>query len=45
MQSLVRIIRKKVKSESGYVLEPEVLLLGESWDVVLNDSKEDEAAR
>ena len=45
VQSLVRIIREKVKSESGYVLEPEVLLLGESWDVVLNDSKEDEAAR
>lgn len=43
VQSLVRLIREKVKRESGYELEPEVLLLGESWDAVLNEVKENEA--
>ena len=37
VQSLVRQIRQKVKNESGYELEPEVLLLGENWDDVLQD--------
>jgi UDP-N-acetylenolpyruvoylglucosamine reductase len=32
---LIRQIRAKVKAESGYVLEPEVLLVGQSWDDVL----------
>lgn len=32
---LVRRIRAKVKAESGYILEPEVLLVGQSWDDVL----------
>jgi UDP-N-acetylenolpyruvoylglucosamine reductase len=33
---LVRQIRAKVKSESGYILEPEVLLVGQTWDEVLS---------
>lgn len=37
VQSLIRRIRKKVRNESGYELEPEVLLLGESWDDVLKE--------
>ena len=32
---LVQKIRAKVKAESGYILEPEVLLVGQSWDEVL----------
>ncbi|MEC7273926.1 MAG: UDP-N-acetylmuramate dehydrogenase, partial [Verrucomicrobiota bacterium] len=32
---LIRRIRAKVESESGYILEPEVLLVGQSWDDVL----------
>lgn len=32
---LVRQIRTKVKAESGYILEPEVLLVGQSWEDVL----------
>jgi UDP-N-acetylenolpyruvoylglucosamine reductase len=34
---LVRRIRAKVKAESGYDLEPEVLLLGRSWSEVLKE--------
>ena len=34
---LVRRIRKRVKEASGYELEPEVLLLGQSWDDLLDD--------
>ena len=33
---LIRRIRAKVESESGYILEPEVLLVGQSWDDVLS---------
>lgn len=34
---LVQKVRAKVKAESGYVLEPEVLLVGQSWDEVLGE--------
>jgi UDP-N-acetylenolpyruvoylglucosamine reductase len=34
---LVKRIRAKVKAESGYILEPEVLLVGQSWDDVLSE--------
>jgi len=34
---LIRRIRAKVKEESGYILEPEVLLVGQSWDEVLGE--------
>ncbi|PXA05255.1 UDP-N-acetylenolpyruvoylglucosamine reductase [Coraliomargarita sinensis] len=34
---LVRRIRAKVKAESGYDLEPEVLLVGRSWPEVLKE--------
>lgn len=34
---LVRRVRSVIKAESGYVLEPEVLLLGKCWDDVLGD--------
>jgi UDP-N-acetylenolpyruvoylglucosamine reductase len=34
---LVRRIRAKVKAESGYDLEPEVLLVGRSWQEVLKE--------
>ncbi|TVP76307.1 MAG: UDP-N-acetylmuramate dehydrogenase [Puniceicoccaceae bacterium] len=34
---LVRRIRCKVQAESGYILEPEVLLVGQSWDDVLGE--------
>jgi UDP-N-acetylenolpyruvoylglucosamine reductase len=34
---LVRQVRAVVHAKSGYVLEPEVLLLGQSWDEVLGD--------
>ena len=34
---LVKQIRAKVKAESGYILEPEVLLVGQSWDEVLSE--------
>jgi UDP-N-acetylmuramate--alanine ligase len=34
---LVRRVRALIKAESGYVLEPEVLLLGKCWDDVLSD--------
>lgn len=34
---LVKKVRAKVKSESGYILEPEVLLVGQSWDDVLSE--------
>ncbi|NCG08131.1 MAG: UDP-N-acetylmuramate dehydrogenase [Verrucomicrobia bacterium] len=37
---LVRQVRAKVYHASGQVLEPEVLLLGQDWDVVLGDLKE-----
>ena len=36
---LVRRVRKIVKDKSGYLLEPEVLLVGQSWDDVLQDTK------
>ena len=32
---LIRRIRAKVESDSGYMLEPEVLLVGQSWDDAL----------
>ncbi len=38
---LIRRIRAKVKVESGYDLEPEVLLLGASWSEVLQEGGED----
>ena len=34
---LVQKVRTKVKAESGYILEPEVLLVGQSWDEVLSE--------
>lgn len=34
---LVRRIRAKVKADSGYILEPEVLLVGQSWNDVLSE--------
>lgn len=34
---LVRKIRAKVKAESGYELEPEVLLVGQDWSEVLGE--------
>lgn len=34
---LVKQIRARVKTESGYILEPEVLLVGQSWDDVLSE--------
>jgi len=34
---LVQQIRAKVKAESGYILEPEVLLVGNTWDAVLSE--------
>jgi UDP-N-acetylmuramate--L-alanine ligase/UDP-N-acetylenolpyruvoylglucosamine reductase len=34
---LVRQVRAVIRAKSGYVLEPEVLLLGQSWDAVLGD--------
>ncbi|MEE2988713.1 MAG: UDP-N-acetylmuramate dehydrogenase, partial [Verrucomicrobiota bacterium] len=34
---LVQKVRAKVKAESGYILEPEVLLVGQSWDEVLGE--------
>ena len=34
---LVRKVRRTVYEKSGYVLEPEVLLVGDSWDGVLAD--------
>jgi UDP-N-acetylenolpyruvoylglucosamine reductase len=34
---LVRRIRRQVKAESGYILEPEVLLVGKTWDEVLSE--------
>jgi UDP-N-acetylenolpyruvoylglucosamine reductase len=34
---LVRLVRAKVKDESGYDLEPEVLLVGSSWPEVLKE--------
>lgn len=42
VQSLIQIIREKVKHASGHSLEPEVLLLGEDWDSVLELSSEEE---
>lgn len=35
--ALVRLIRARVKAESGYELEPEVLLVGASWAEVLKE--------
>ena len=34
---LVQKVRAKIKAESGYILEPEVLLVGQSWDEVLSE--------
>lgn len=34
---LIRRVRKIIKAKSGYELEPEVLLVGASWDAVLAD--------
>jgi UDP-N-acetylmuramate--L-alanine ligase/UDP-N-acetylenolpyruvoylglucosamine reductase len=34
---LVRKVRAAIHAKSGYVLEPEVLLLGQSWDAVLGE--------
>ncbi|MEM1221325.1 MAG: UDP-N-acetylmuramate dehydrogenase [Verrucomicrobiota bacterium] len=36
---LVRQVRAAVKEKSGYVLEPEVLLMGKSWDEALAEEK------
>ena len=33
---LIRRIRAKVEAETGYVLEPEVLLVGQSWEDALD---------
>jgi UDP-N-acetylenolpyruvoylglucosamine reductase len=38
---LIRRIRAKVKSASGYELEPEVLLVGKSWEEVLKEDSND----
>jgi UDP-N-acetylenolpyruvoylglucosamine reductase len=38
---LVRRIRAKVKADSGYELEPEVLLVGKSWKDVLEEPLND----
>ena len=38
---LVRRVRAALKARSGYVLEPEVLLLGRSWDEVLEEETAD----
>lgn len=35
--ALVQQIRAKVQAESGYLLEPEVLLVGQSWDEILSE--------
>ena len=35
--NLINHIRRKVKEESGIILEPEVQLLGEDWNNILND--------
>ena len=40
VQALIQIIRDTVKQASGHCLEPEVLLLGQDWDSVLEPSKE-----
>ena len=37
--NLVRQVRSVIQSKSGYTLEPEVLLLGQSWDDVLEDKE------
>jgi UDP-N-acetylmuramate dehydrogenase len=34
---LVRQVRDLIQAKSGYLLEPEVLLLGHSWDTVLDE--------
>ena len=34
---LVRQVRAVIHAKSGYILEPEVLLLGQPWDDVLGD--------
>ena len=34
---LIQRIRATIQSKSGYILEPEVLLLGQSWEEVLKD--------
>ncbi|MFT5824767.1 MAG: UDP-N-acetylmuramate--alanine ligase, partial [Yoonia sp.] len=34
---LVRQVRAVIHAKSGYTLEPEVLLLGQSWADVLGD--------
>jgi len=34
---LVRKVRAVIHAKSGYILEPEVLLLGQAWDDVLGD--------
>jgi UDP-N-acetylmuramate dehydrogenase len=34
---LVRQVRAVIYTKAGYVLEPEVLLLGQSWEEVLGD--------
>jgi len=36
---LVRRVREKVRAETGYELEPEVLLLGESWGELLSEAE------
>jgi UDP-N-acetylmuramate--L-alanine ligase/UDP-N-acetylenolpyruvoylglucosamine reductase len=36
---LVRQVRAVVRSKSGYLLEPEVLLLGREWDAVLGEDE------
>lgn len=35
---LVRQVRDRIHAESGYLLEPEVLLLGHSWQTVLGET-------
>ncbi|MEM8867114.1 MAG: UDP-N-acetylmuramate dehydrogenase [Verrucomicrobiota bacterium] len=40
---LVRQVRAAVEAKSGYVLEPEVLLVGKTWDEVLSDNGVDES--
>ena len=41
MIELVQIIRNSVLKESGYLLEPEVLLLGADWDTLLDKAGAD----
>lgn len=38
VMELVQQVRERIYEKSGYLLEPEVLLLGRSWDTVLSET-------